>query len=44
MKLSYIKGKHIIMEYMQVSDYLKHLYFKKTVKFLALNQRYGWGI
>ena len=41
MKLSYIKGKHIIMEYTQVSDYLKHLYFKKTIKFLALNQRYG---
>lgn len=41
MKLSYIKGKHIIMEYMQASDYLKHLYFKENIKSLALNQRYG---
>lgn len=41
MKLSYIKGKHIIMEYMHVSDYLKHLYFKETIKSLALNQMYG---
>ena len=32
------------MEYMQVSDYLKHLHFKETIKSLALNQEYGWSI
>lgn len=29
------------MEYMQVSDYLKHPNFQEVIKPLALNQKYG---
>lgn len=36
MKQSWIKGKHVTMEFMQVSYYLKHQHFKGIIEPLVM--------